>query len=103
MGDITLKDYCNKENLQQCECGNYAHYKYLTYDDDGHSTCPACQISYMGSVIKKLKEVIREIADPELSRDDVNIIVKRKYCEIYGISDIDDIDDQFNVDIWDDQ
>ena len=93
MENITIEDLSNPDNLGECECGNWTHHDYLTHNgEEGTSTCPACQIDYMGEIIKKLTELTKEIADPELSRHEVNNMIKLAYGKIYGIDNLEDLD-----------
>jgi hypothetical protein len=92
--DIQVKfsSFDDKDNIGQCECGNYAHRDYLTYDNEGSASCPTCQMDYMGEQIVKMKELVKEIADPKLSHEDIKNMILDKYRQIYGLSSLDDMD-----------
>ncbi len=93
LSKITKKELKDEENLDQCECGNWSHQDYMHYDDSGATTCPLCQVSFMEDTITKLLKLSREIADPELSKEDVDGMVKVLFKEVYGFSDDDDLDE----------
>lgn len=89
---IKLKDFENKDNLGQCECGNWSHNEYLVHDSDGASSCPNCQTEYMSEQIAALLQLVKEIADPAIPKKEVLNMVKDKYRIIYGLDSIDKID-----------
>ena len=92
MNLITIEDSLEEENLGQCECGNYAHHYYLSHDDDGNASCPTCQIAYMDSLLKNMIALVKEIADPSLSKADVKSMIVQKYCLSMGIA-VEDVDE----------
>lgn len=82
---VSKEDLKDPDNLLQCECGNYAHHEYISSADDGAKSCPSCQLSYMDSLIKMYRELVKEIADPALTKSDINAMHRAKLCALHGI------------------
>jgi hypothetical protein len=38
--------------VEECDCGHVSPVIYNSYDNDGNSTCPKCQIEFLNDVIK---------------------------------------------------
>ena len=95
---ITKKMCLDKDNIGQCECGNYATIDYLRFAEDGSTTCPKCMYEYLEAQVINMRDLALEIADPTLSKEDVKNMIRSKYCKIYGI-DFDDTDEDFFQDI----
>lgn len=91
---VTKKNCLDKDNIGQCECGNYAPTEYLRHDDNGASSCPLCMYEYLETQVKNMRDLALEIADPTLSKEDVKNMIRAKYCKIYGIA-FDDTDEDF--------
>ena len=86
MEPISIDDLADATNIGECECGNHTHLDYLAYDNNGASSCPICQAEYLTDIILKLTALVKEIADPSLSAEEVNKMIAAKYCEVHGIS-----------------
>ncbi len=89
---VKKEDYKYLDNLVQCECDNWHHYKYTAMDGDGNNACPECQVEFQSELIKGLKGLVKRIADPELSSEDTINQIKIEYSKIIGV-DIDDLDE----------
>lgn len=85
MKKVTKKEILNPENIGQCECGNYAPYNYLRQDDNGAASCPDCMYSFLTGLVKAQHKVIRQIADPTLSEEDIRIINRKSHVEATGV------------------
>jgi len=80
----------------ECECGHYAPDDLITYDENGCGTCPSCQIEFQKDLIVKLKELVKEIADPELSNTHISLMIRDKYAQALGCAaeDLDWFDNE---------
>jgi len=87
---VTKESLMDEDNLSQCECGSWAHNEHMTMVESGDS-CPACRLDWLSRVIDMQEKLLRELADPALSREDVNNRLKAGYCEISGV-DIESFD-----------
>lgn len=90
---ITPDDLKDEDNLAQCECGNFSHLEYVTSNDDGQNSCPACQIAWLNDILNKYKKLLFELADPQLKNSDINTRIKKELCDIMGIG-IDDFPEE---------
>ena len=83
--EVPKSDFKDLDNLAECVCGNWTHQHYIRYDDDMNGSCPECMFEYLTEQVIKMKQLAIEIADPELSKEDVTNMIREKYCKIYGI------------------
>lgn len=91
MCEVTKEKILDEDNLTQCECGNYTPYEYSWSDENG-TTCPTCMVEWLKSQINIYKGLMRDIADPELTEGDIQVMIKRKFSEIM-MTDVESLDD----------
>jgi len=85
--NVTKEYILDEDNLGQCECGNWAPHEYLTEDTEGCSSCPSCQISHMSDMIGMYKDLVRKMADPKLTKKDIDQNIKMAICELLSIDE----------------
>lgn len=78
------------DTIVQCECGDYHHVSLSHMDDSGANSCPGCMMEFLKAQVKEFKALAKEIADPELSNEDISNMIKQKYAKIIGVS-VDDL------------
>lgn len=99
MKSLTKKEILIPDNIGQCECGNYSPITYLKYDENGAASCPDCMYSFLTGLIKAQSKVIRQIADPSLSEEDIKTITRTAHVEATGVDMVDLIESgYFNED-----
>jgi len=90
--EVTKESYKDEDNLCECMCGNWHHWKYTSSDADGNNACPNCTISFQSDLITKLIKLIKEIADPDLTEEQFTRMVKQKYADIMYCS-VEDLEE----------
>lgn len=88
MGEIKIEvpkeDFENPDNLMPCECGNWTHHKYISGSE--FDTCPSCAIDFLEELLNKMFKIFKETADPDLSKEQLTLMIKQQYAEISGVT-----------------
>lgn len=84
---ITKEALKDEDNMLGCECGNFCHHSYMVSCNDGNNSCPSCHQAYLNDVVTMYRDLLIELADPDLTHDEVQQRIKHRYIELLGIDE----------------
>lgn len=88
---ITKEHLMNPENHVECECGNVTIHEYSWGDE--YTDCPDCIVEVLHGLRKEYKKLIYEIADPDLSKFQIDHMIKTRIAPVIGLSCAEDFNE----------